>query len=425
MRRPGLALSSSSRPISPVVSAVFGRWMVRKSDSATTCSSDISSTPPSRARSGRHVGVEGDEAHAEAARPVGDELADPSEADDAERLVGELDALPLAALPATVDEGGVGLRDVARLGEQQRHRVLGRRDDVRLRGVDDHHAAGRRSVEVDVVESDSCPADDHQPVGRGEQLAVDRRRRADDQRLGAGDGVEQLGCATARVAHRRCDRRPRRRCGPLSEISSVTRTRAMQTACLPRRYAHVRHELRSPASRTQRRGPATRASRSGSSLAACPTSSSAGLRPGTSGAGRSRCSSSPTCCSGSTPSTSPTGRGCATSSPRCSCSPCSWLTWIGANLLRGRQPLERPATIGPVELALLVDRPGDSRRAARPMGRRRPDGRRRDHRAVRRVGADELRRGAVAGLGGTEHVVAAAGVHQPHRSGPCRCCCCS
>jgi hypothetical protein len=32
-------------------------------------------------------------------------------------------------------------------------------------------------------------------------------------------------------------------------------------------------------------------------------------------------------------------------------------TWIGANLLRGRQPLERPATIGPVELALLVIAP--------------------------------------------------------------------
>jgi hypothetical protein len=30
------------------------------------------------------------------------------------------------------------------------------------------------------------------------------------------------------------------------------------------------------------------------------------------------------------------------------------LTWVGANLIRGRPPLQRPDTIGPVELALLV-----------------------------------------------------------------------
>ena len=50
-RSDGLALSSSSRPIRPFVSAVFGRWMVRKSDSATTWSSGSSSTPSWRPRS--------------------------------------------------------------------------------------------------------------------------------------------------------------------------------------------------------------------------------------------------------------------------------------------------------------------------------------------------------------------------------------
>ena len=48
-RSVGLALSSRSRPIRPTVSAVFGRWIVRKSDSATTWSSGMSSTPPLRA----------------------------------------------------------------------------------------------------------------------------------------------------------------------------------------------------------------------------------------------------------------------------------------------------------------------------------------------------------------------------------------
>ena len=67
---------------------------------------------------GRHVRVEGDEAHPERSGPVGDQLADASEADDAERLLGEFDTLPFAALPAAFDERGVSLRDVAGLGEQ-------------------------------------------------------------------------------------------------------------------------------------------------------------------------------------------------------------------------------------------------------------------------------------------------------------------
>ena len=108
------------------------------------------------------------------ARPVGDELADAAEADDAERLVGELDALPPAALPPAGDERRVGLRDVAGLGQQQRHRVLGGRDDVALRGVDDHHAAPGGGVDVDVVEPDAGPADDDQ-VGAGGQHLVGHR----------------------------------------------------------------------------------------------------------------------------------------------------------------------------------------------------------------------------------------------------------
>ena len=115
---------------------------------------------------GRHERVVGDEPHPEAACPVGDELADAPEADDAERLVGQLDALPPGPLPAPGDQRGVGLRHVARLGEQQRHRVLGGRDDVALRGVDDHHAPRRGGVDVDVVEPDAGPADDQQVAAR-------------------------------------------------------------------------------------------------------------------------------------------------------------------------------------------------------------------------------------------------------------------
>ena len=89
-------------------------------------------------------------------------------------------------------ERGVGLRDVAGLGEQQRHRVLGRRDDVALRRVDHHHAAARGGVDVDVVEADAGPADHHQLVGGLEHLGGDLRGRADDQRVRADDAGEQV-----------------------------------------------------------------------------------------------------------------------------------------------------------------------------------------------------------------------------------------
>ena len=57
--------------------------------------------------------VEGDHVHLEGLGTFGDELADAAEADDADRLAIELGALELGAVPAAVDEGAVGLRDVA------------------------------------------------------------------------------------------------------------------------------------------------------------------------------------------------------------------------------------------------------------------------------------------------------------------------
>ena len=81
---------------------------------------------------GAHERVVGDEPHPERVRTLRDEHTDPTEADDAERLAVQLDAFPLRAIPPPGLQIGVGLRHVARLREQQRHRVLGRREDVRL-----------------------------------------------------------------------------------------------------------------------------------------------------------------------------------------------------------------------------------------------------------------------------------------------------
>ena len=86
----------------------------------------------------------------------------------------------------------VRLRDVAGLREQQGERVLGGREDVRLRRVHDHDAAAGRLRDVDVVEADAGPADDDEVAPGLEHLGGHLRRAADHQRRRAVDRAEQL-----------------------------------------------------------------------------------------------------------------------------------------------------------------------------------------------------------------------------------------
>ncbi len=114
--------------------------------------------------------VEGEHAHAEALGAGGDELADAAEAEDAERLLVDLDAAELRALPLAGGEAGVRLRDVARQRQHQRDGVLRGGDDVRLRRVgDDDPALGGR-LDVDVVDPDAGAADDLEVVGAADQV---------------------------------------------------------------------------------------------------------------------------------------------------------------------------------------------------------------------------------------------------------------
>ena len=140
----------------------------------------------------RHEGVVGDEAHPEGERALGHERTHPTEPHDAEGLPVELDAFPLRSLPLAADQGSVGLGDVARLGEQEGHRLLRGRKDVRLRRVDDHDAPLGRRSHVHVVEADAGPTDDDQ-VGAGrEHVRGHGGGRADDQRLRAANRLDEL-----------------------------------------------------------------------------------------------------------------------------------------------------------------------------------------------------------------------------------------
>ena len=86
----------------------------------------------------------------------------------------------------------MGLGDVAGLGEHEGDSVLGRRQDVRLGGVDDHHPTARRCLEVDVVQPDSGPPDHDEVTARFQHLGGDLGSRADDEGGGTVDGGEEL-----------------------------------------------------------------------------------------------------------------------------------------------------------------------------------------------------------------------------------------
>ena len=72
-----------------------------------------------------------------------------------ERLLVQLHAAEFRAIPGSADQRRVGLRHIPGQRQQQRHRVLGRGDDVRLRGVRYDDAAPGGRVDVDVVDPDA------------------------------------------------------------------------------------------------------------------------------------------------------------------------------------------------------------------------------------------------------------------------------
>ena len=115
------------------------------------------------------------------------------EADDADRLLVELDAGVVRPLPLPLRQRGVRGRDVPGEAQDVPDRELGGRDDVRGRRVHDHHARRRGRLDVDVVEP-HARACDHLELRRGgDRLGVDLRRGAHEDRVRVGDRLEQRG----------------------------------------------------------------------------------------------------------------------------------------------------------------------------------------------------------------------------------------
>ena len=137
-------------------------------------------------------GVVGDDAHAERLRPRRDQLADPAEAEHAQRLLIDLHPAEPRPLPPAGRQRRMRLRHVARQRQHQRDRVLRRRHDVRLRRIGhDDPALGRRR-HVDVVHADPRAPDHAQPAGALDDVGGDLRRRADQQAVVVADAVGEL-----------------------------------------------------------------------------------------------------------------------------------------------------------------------------------------------------------------------------------------
>jgi len=145
----------------------------------------------------RHVRVIGDQRHAEGREALSDQHPDLAEAEDPRHLVLQLDAGKGGPLPLPALQRGHGLGHVPRGREQQRDGVLGGADDVGRRGVDHHHAAPGRRLDVDVVQADAGPGDHAQLRRVVQGLGVDGGRAADDHRIGVGQGRQQLGPVAA------------------------------------------------------------------------------------------------------------------------------------------------------------------------------------------------------------------------------------
>src|SRR5439155_16841410 len=141
----------------------------------------------------RDEGVVREDAHLEPNSSPRDLLADAAEAENPERLSRQLDPTPARALPASLLERGVRLRNVAGECEQEANRVLRGREDRGLRCVRDNDPAARRRLDVDVVDSDARAADHLQPLAALDQVRGQLRRRPDDDRVVIADRLREVG----------------------------------------------------------------------------------------------------------------------------------------------------------------------------------------------------------------------------------------
>ncbi len=104
----------------------------------------------------------------------------------------QLDPLETATLPLSAAQRRVGPGDVADQRQEQRERMLRRRDHVAARRVEDHDAATRGEVEVDVVHAHTGPPQHLQLLAGFDDLGRHLGATADDESIVRLDDRAQL-----------------------------------------------------------------------------------------------------------------------------------------------------------------------------------------------------------------------------------------
>ncbi len=141
--------------------------------------------------------IVGDDFHAEGAGAGGNFLSDSAEAAESERLATKFGARQLLLVPDATLHRGVGRRHRAGEREHQRERVLGDADAVAAGRIHDQDAARAGRVEIDVVDAGAGAGNHPKFRSGGEQLLVNFRRAAHDERVGVGESRRQDVCGAA------------------------------------------------------------------------------------------------------------------------------------------------------------------------------------------------------------------------------------
>ncbi len=121
--------------------------------------------------------------HLEGPRAQCHPATDFTKTNNAHRLVLQLVAGKWCALPLPAFQAGIGHRDVAAHGQQDRHGMFRRRVGIAKRCVDDNDATLAGSLDIDIIDADACPGYHFQAAGMLQQLGID---------LGPGTGNDRI-----------------------------------------------------------------------------------------------------------------------------------------------------------------------------------------------------------------------------------------
>ncbi len=148
-----------------------------------------------------HVGVVGDDLHAEGLGPLGHLATDAPHAEDAERLLEKFLPLEGLAIPLAVLHGHVGLGDLPGQGHEHGKCEFRRGNRVSARRVHHDNAALRGGVDINVVHAHAGAPDDLELLGGVHDPRRDPGLRTHDDGRGVRRQFDQLIFGWTGVQH--------------------------------------------------------------------------------------------------------------------------------------------------------------------------------------------------------------------------------